>query len=176
MGESARSAVKAEAAKPTEQTLQTVAVEPSPAHTPLSPPPGVHADGTVDAPPPTPAETAPLPPEPFADELPPDFWGDDPIIPEAPQNTRESYAEDAVTDRFSPPDTRQAPEAPPQTVKPLSGSLETDPRFVLITELFPGRMTDWQSAEAPAAPEADNAAEAPETVDLERGLDADEPD
>ena len=110
-----------------------------------------------------------MPPEPFADELPPDFWGDDPVIPEAPQNVRDGYADDAVAG-FSQPETSQ-----PQ-VKPLTGPLESDPRFVLLTELFPGRLTDWQSAETPAPATADDEGEAPETVDLEAGLDADETD
>ena len=148
--------------------------EPSPVQPPLEPPPGVEADGTVSATPPTPKETAPLPPEPFADELPPDFWGDDPVLPEAPQNTRENRPDDAAG--FNQPETRQAPEAPSQNVKPLTGPLESDPRFVLMTELFPGRMTDWQSAETPTSAVTDDAEGAPETVDLEAGLDADEPD
>ena len=145
-----------------------MAVEPSPAHTPLSPPPGVQADGTVDAPPPTPAETAPLPPEPFPGELPPDFWGDDPVFPDTPQHLPERQANDAVPTHITGSEQTRA--------KPLTGPLKSDPRFVLLTELFPGRMTDWQSAETPAIPEPDDANTGPETVDLEAGLDADETD
>ena len=144
-------------------------VEPSPAHTPLTSPPGIESNGTVNSPASTPNETTPLPPEPFANELPPDFWGDDPILPDTPQNAPDRYADDAVTG-FSPP------EASRVQAKPLTGPLQNDPRFILLTELFPGRMTDWQSAETPATPEADDAEGAPETVDLEAGLDADETD
>ena len=147
-----------------------MAAEPSPAHTPLTPPPGVQPNGTVNAPPPTPDESAPLPPEPFAEELPPDFWGDDPIIPEAPQHSRERHVDDAPADSFTRSETSRA------QAKPLTGPLKSDPRFVLLTELFPGQITDWQSAEAAAAPAPDNADGETETVDLERGLDADEPD
>lgn len=146
-------------------------LEPSPAHTPLVPPPGVEPDGTVAAPPPTPAtETAPLPPEPFADELPADFWGDDLLPPSGTQ----------------PLDTQGAPDAaellsaaPSAAGRPVEGDLEADPRFVLLTELFPGRVTSWQAAAAETpADGADDADGVPETVDLtvdpEDGLDADE--
>lgn len=137
-------------------------LEPTPAHTPLALPPGTQPDGTVAAPAPTPAtEAAPLPPDPFADELPADFWGDD-ILP--------------------PADLHAAPNAPPELLsapsaasRPVEGALEHDPRFVLLTELFPGRVTSWQAAatETPAGG-ADDAEGVPETVDLEEGLDADE--
>ena len=138
-----------------------VPLEPTPAHTPLVPPPGVERDGTVAAPAPTLAtEAAPLPPEPFADPLPPDFWGDD-ILP--------------------PPDTRAGPEpvdllgsAPSAAGRPVEGALERDPRFVLLTELFPGRITAWQAAVTDVPAEGtDDAEGAPETVDLEDS-DADE--
>jgi len=46
-----------------------------------------------------------------------------------------------------------------------------------LTELFPGRISDWQSAETPpsaAIEGADDAPEVPETVDLEAGLDLDD--
>lgn len=137
-------------------------LEPTPAHTPLVPPPGVEGDGTVAVPSPTPAtEAAPLPPEPFADELPPDFWGDD-LLP--------------------PADIRAGPEpvdllesTPSAAGRPVEGALERDPRFVLLTELFPGRVTAWQAAvtDVPAGG-ADDAEGASETVDLEESLDADE--
>ncbi len=133
------------------------------------PPPGVQSNGTVNAPPHTPDETAPLPPEPFAHELPPDFWGDDPVLREVPQHAPDTYT-DAVPAHIV---SEQAQSA---QVKPLTGPLQRDPRFVLLTELFPGQVTDWQSAEAAAAPAPDDADGGPETVDLEEGLDADEPD
>lgn len=110
-------------------------------------------------------EATPLPPEPFADELPPDFWGDT----LAPPDTRQAD-----------PDGRfQAPsDTPPQSAaKPLEGTLESDPRFILLQELFPGRISDWQSAETPisaAAEGTDDAPEGAETVDLEAGLDTDD--
>ncbi len=117
-----------------------------------------------------------MPPDPFADELPPDFWGDDPILPEEAQNAQQSYPNDAAADSFGQPETRQTQGAQSQNVKPLTGPLERDPRFVLLTELFPGHITSWQSAETPTSAAADDAEGAPETVDLEAGLDADEPD
>ena len=72
-----------------------------------------------------------------------------------------------------------APASPQSTAKPLSGTLQSDPRFVLLTELFPGRISDWQSAEPVAAADSEDegaadAAAEPETVNLEAGLDADE--
>ncbi len=136
-------------------------LEPTPAHTPLVLPPGVAPDGTVATPPPTPAtETAPLPPEPFADELPADFWGDDLLPP---------------SDVRGAPDTAELLSAPSAASRPLEGNLETDPRFVLLTELFPGRVTSWQAAVAETPVEGvDDADGVPETVDLENGLDADE--
>ena len=104
--------------------------------------------------------------------MPPDFWGDDPVIPafipEVPQRSPDSYADDAPAESFTPPETGQL------QAKPLTGPLKSDPRFVLLTELFPGHITAWQSAEA-LAPAPDDADREPETVDLERGLDADEP-
>ena len=87
-----------------------------------------------------------------------------------PQDALDRYADEAVTD-FNQQGMNQA-----LTAKPLTGPLESDPRFVLLTELFPGRLTDWQSAETPTSAATDDAAEAPETVDLEVGLDADETD
>lgn len=141
-------------------------LEPTPAHTPLVLPPGVAPDGTVAAPPPTPAtEAAPLPPEPFADELPADFWGDDLLPP---------------SDVRGAPDAAELLESAPSAAgRPVEGNLEADPRFVLLTELFPGRVTSWQAAAAETpADGADDADGVPETVDLtvdpEDGLDADE--
>lgn len=142
-------------------------VEPSPARTPLTLPPGIQPDGTLTAPPLTLDESVPLP-EPFADELPPDFWGDDLVIPEVPQHSPDSYADDAPAESFTRLGTGQL------QAKPLTGPLQSDPRFILLTELFPGRVTAWQSAEAPTAPASDDADGEPETVDLEEGLDADE--
>lgn len=142
-------------------------LEPSPAYTSLVLTPGVAPDGTVTALPSTPpSETAPLPPEPFADELPPDFWGDE-LEPPARQNA---------------PDDPYAALSPSQPVaaKALEGTLEEDPRFRLLLELFPGRVTAWHAATPVIVSDdvllngADDAALAPETVDLERGLDADE--
>lgn len=127
-------------------------------------------------------EASPLPPEPFADELPPDFWGDalePPALLSTPSPTTLQTDPD---ERFEPTAASSGASASPQsTAKPLSGTLKNDPRFVLLTELFPGRISDWQSAEPVAAADgedegagaADAAAE-PETVDLEAGLDADE--
>lgn len=112
-------------------------------------------------------EATPLPPEPFADELPPDFWGDTLAPPDTPQ---------------ADPDRRfQAPsDTPPQSAaKPLEGTLESDPRFILLQELFPGRISDWQSAETPASATVegtDDALEGAETVDLEAGLETDDTD
>lgn len=141
-------------------------MEPSPARTPLVPPAGVTPEGTVPPPAPTPqTEATPLPPEPFADELPPDFWGDTLAPPDTLQ---------------AAPDDLQAFDTPPRhTTKPLSGTLQSDPRFVLLTELFPGRISDWQSADAPVGAATGGAADEgtddgsgePETVDLEEGLD-----
>jgi len=147
--------------------------EPSPAHTPLLLPAGVASDGTVAAPPATPAtEAVPLPPEPFADELPPDFWGDE-LEPPA---TSQTASQPTPDERFD----ASAPSTPPaQAARPLSGDLESDPRFRLLQELFPGRISDWQGAEAPASTaegDADDAPAVPETVDLEEGLDTDETD
>ena len=116
----------------------------------------------------------PLSPEPFADELPPDFWGDDPVLPEVPQGAPDTYA-DAVPAHIVSEQALPA-QAPPVQTNPLTGPLQRDPRFVLLTELFPGHVTDWQSAETATVPAPDDADGGPETVDLERGLDADEPD
>ena len=137
------------------------------------PPAGVTPDGTVAAPPATPAtEATPLPPEPFADELPPDFWGDD---LEAPTTTQ-AASQTEPDERFD----ASAPGAPPGgATRPLAGDLESDPRFKLLQELFPGRISDWRSAEVPASTAegpADDAPAGPETVDLEEGLDTDETD
>ena len=158
-------------------------VEPSPVHAPLASPPGAQPDGTVAAPEllstPTPeTEASPLPPEPFADELPPDFWGDE---LEPPTSSAQPFA--APTDELSaPPSPAGAPPASSSsTARPLDGSLQDDPRFKLLQELFPGRISDWQSASVDAATAgkadddgADDAPGDPETVDLEAGLDADE--
>ena len=82
-----------------------------------------------------------------------------------------------------PADLHAAPDAPPELLesapsaasRPVEGALEADPRFVLLTELFPGRVTSWQAAVAETPVEgADDAEGVPETVDLEEGLDADE--
>ena len=145
-------------------------LEPSPAYTPLVLPPGTQPDGTVAAPLPTPkAEAAPLPPEPFADELPADFWGDELLPPSGTQPSDTQGAPDAAGLLF----------APSAAGRPVEGDLEADPRFVLLTELFPGRVTSWQAAAAETPVDgADDAPEPPETVDLavdpEDGLDADE--
>lgn len=131
-------------------------LEPILAHTPLVLPPGTQPDGTVAAPSPVPAtEAVPLPPEPFADELPPDFWGDD-LLPPA----------DISPTPDAPPDLLSAPSA---VGRPVEGALEHDPRFILLTELFPGRVTSWQAAVSESAPAdgADDAPESSETVDLE---------
>lgn len=147
--------------------------EPSPAHTPLLPPAGVTPDGTVAAPPATPAtETTPLPPEPFADELPPDFWGDELEAPATPQMAPQPTPDEHFD--------ASAPGAPPAwAARPLAGDLESDPRFRLLQALFPGRISDWQGAEAPASTaegDADDAPAVSETVDLEEGLEGDETD
>ena len=79
-------------------------------------------------------------------------------------------------------DTQGAPDAaelftaaPSAASRPVEGALEADPRFVLLTELFPGRVTSWQAAAVDVPAEgADDADGVPETVDLENGLDADE--
>lgn len=156
----ANAAPVAEAAPPTER---------SPAHTPLVPPAGAQEDGTVAVPSATPpTEEVPLPPEPFADELPPDFWGDALEPPDTPQAAPEP---ETATESVHQPSSAQ------NTSRALEGKLEADPRFILLTELFPGRISDWQSAEPPpgaAAEGADDAPEAPETVDLEAGLDLDD--
>jgi hypothetical protein len=160
-----------------------VPTEPSPAHTPLVPPAGATEDGTVAASPATPpTETVPLPPEPFADELPPDFWGDA-LEPPAALQTAVDERFETVAATVAEPETATEPAHPPASARnasrALAGTLESNPRFVLLTELFPGRISDWQSAEVPAgtaAEDADDAPEVPETVDLEEGLDADETD
>ena len=161
---------------------EAIPTEPSPAHTPLVPPAGAAEDGTVAAPPPTPkTEASPLPPEPFADELPPDFWGDalePPDTPQAAPDERLETAPATVAEPETATDVRRSSSAR-NTSRALAGTFESDPRFVLLTELFPGRISDWRSAEAPAgtaAEGADDAPEVPETVDLEEGLDADETD
>jgi len=114
----------------------------------------------------------PLPPEPFADELPPDFWGDELEAPVTAQTAPQVEPDE----RFD----ASALNAPPAgTARPLAGDLEGDPRFRLLQELFPGRISDWRSAEAPASTaeeDADDAPAVPETVDLEEGLDTDETD
>lgn len=114
----------------------------------------------------------PLPPEPFADELPPDFWGDELEAPAASQTASQPTPDE----RFD----ASAPSAPPiQAARPLAGDLESDPRFRLLQELFPGRISDWRSAEAPASTaeeDADDAPAVPETVDLGEGLEGDETD
>ena len=171
-------------------------VEPSPAQMPLVPPPGTQPNGTVAAPellstptpateasplPPEPLPPEPLPPEPFADELPPDFWGDalEPLTSPAPSSTAPSSTAPTDESDASPP-AAAPPASSSSASKPLDGSLQDDPRFVLLTELFPGRISDWQSAEpVDAAPDtgadaADDAAGDPATVDLDAGLDADE--
>lgn len=151
--------------------------EPSPAQTPLVSPPGTQLP--VAAPVPTAAtETSPLPPEPFApepfaDELPPDFWGD--ALEPPPSSPGASVAADersgAPLSADSAPATQSAP-------KPLEGSLQKDPRFKLLQELFPGHISDWHAEPVVAATDAadngaDDASGDPETVDLEEGLDAD---
>ncbi len=154
--------------------------EPSPAQTPLVPPPG-SAEGTAAAPEPIPAtETLPLSPEPFADELPPDFWGDalePPPLPPTPSEPPDTLSSAPSPTTPTSPDKPAAPAPSSGIAKPLEGSLQKDPRFVLLQELFPGHISDWH-----AAPVADggigddgatDAPPEPETVELEEGLDAD---
>ena len=170
----------------------TAPAEPSPAQTPLVPPPGTQpeaaAPGPVAIPAATPAaETLPLPPEPFADELPPDFWGDalepPPLSLTASEPLDPRAGAPSVPAPSAPDELTAAPSPLQSAAKPLEGSLQKDPRFLLLQELFPGRISDWQRAEPVAnssegdengADGVNDAPDDPETVDLEEGLDADE--
>ena len=169
-------------------TTASTLTEPSPAQTPLVPPPGTQQEPRA-TPAATPAtETSPLPPEPFADELPPDFWGDA-LEPPPPASTSSepsdtllstaSSTEPVTPIKVTAPDRPAAPAPSAGAAKPLEGSLQKDPRFVLLQELFPGHISDWQAESVANSSESgeDEAADAPgepETVDLEEGLDADE--
>lgn len=124
---------------------------------------------------PLPDEASPLPPKPFAEELPEGFWGDDLELPDVPQTARNASNEN-FDEAFAAPANTARP-TPTPAVKLADGGLEADPRFTLLQSLFPGRISDWQPAQAPteAATEGlEDAPGTPETVDLEEGLDADE--
>jgi len=90
----------------------------------------------------------------FSEELPPDFW-DDAELPEASAGDSENLGAEHL------------PRLPAARHE-VAGRLEDDPRFALMQQLFPGRITDWQeTAQKGADDGADDEGEEAETVDLE---------
>lgn len=112
--------------------------------------------------------------------MPPDFWDTELEPPEsgrtAPDAALEAVSAEASGEPTAPQQSQhQQPQRPPQA-RALEGELERDPRFVLLSQLFPGRVSTWEPTETPTDPAggAADAPDEPETVDLSEGLDADD--
>ena len=92
----------------------------------------------------------------YGEELPPDFWDDDPVADVGTVAQNEPRPDEVAFEGSSHPTPQ--PSAPGQSAprQEVTGKLTDDPRFEVMQSLFPGEIVEWQDSEEGAADVLEN--------------------